>query len=165
MAEFGVPYGSSMDAHNACLAALDLQVRLEHLNARRAAAGLTIEVSVGVGINIGPAICGNIGSEKRLEYTVIGDSVNVASRVEGCTKAYGVFCIITEDTRSHLQDGFLCRELDFIKVLTPTLLSSLPHSNTFSHFSFSPFPTYLELRILTRHRWWARGGRFASTNS
>jgi len=117
MAEFGVPYGSHLDAYNACLAALDLQVRLQAMNERRAEAGIAGEISVGVGINIGPAICGNIGSEKRLEYTVIGDSVNVASRVEGCTKKYGVFCIITEDTHARVKDKFVCRELDFIKVV------------------------------------------------
>jgi adenylate cyclase len=71
------------------------------------------EIDFGVGINTGDAIVGNIGSEERFDYSVVGDSVNVASRIEGMCKIYKAHIIISEYTKNALDDSYLTREIDF----------------------------------------------------
>lgn len=74
------------------------------------------KIDFGVGINTGDAIVGNIGSEDRFDYSVVGDSVNVASRIEGLCKIYKAHIIISEFTKESLDDSYLIRELDFVKI-------------------------------------------------
>src|SRR5260370_21850956 len=83
------------DCRNAVLAGLAMQRELAALNLRRRARGLP-DFAMGVGINHGEAIVGDIGSEQQMNFTVIGDSVNLAWRLEGTTKEYGVGLIIRE---------------------------------------------------------------------
>jgi len=102
MAVFGLegredPCGRALDA------ALGMQVRVEELNTRLEVRGLP-PVACGVGIHFGPVIAGNIGSPERLEYTVIGDSVNVAARLESKTKELGVGVAVSAEVRKRL-DG------------------------------------------------------------
>ncbi len=102
-------------ARRACQAALDMLAGLERLRpvfAAHAWPGLDI----GIGINTGPMIVGNTGSRDRLAYTAVGDAVNVAARVEGLTKDYGVHIVIGEETRRATGDAFACRFLDRVAV-------------------------------------------------
>jgi len=96
MAQWGAPIAEPDDADRAVAAALDMMQQLDVLNARWRGEGRP-ELKIGIGINVGEAFAGNIGSERRLEYTVIGDTVNTASRL--CSKAQGGEIIISEDCR------------------------------------------------------------------
>jgi adenylate cyclase len=88
MATFGTPRPAPDDAQRAVAAALSMLDRLDGLNNRFHADGLP-ELKIGIGIHSGPAIVGNIGTSARLEYTVIGDTVNTASRLESACKETG----------------------------------------------------------------------------
>jgi adenylate cyclase len=108
MALFGVPIASQpgQDARNACRAALSMQRELNQHNRSRAEQGKP-SLRVGVGISTGRVHCGNIGSEQSFEYTVIGDSVNVASRLESSTKEYSVPNLICSNTYESIRDSGL----------------------------------------------------------
>jgi adenylate cyclase len=99
MAQWGAPIGSPGDADRAMGAALDMIRALDTLNAKWRAEGRP-ELHIGIGLNFGEAFAGNIGSERRLEYTVIGDTVNTASRL--CSAADGGDILLTDDMRRAL---------------------------------------------------------------
>ncbi|MFZ5706455.1 MAG: adenylate/guanylate cyclase domain-containing protein [Pseudomonadota bacterium] len=115
MALFGAPFAGANDADNAVAAANQMLVELAALNRRRTAMGEP-PIDIGLGISTGDVIVGNIGSIKRMEYTVIGDSVNLASRLEGANKAYGSKILFSEFTHARLADPQLVREIDLIRV-------------------------------------------------
>lgn len=106
MAYWGAPVASDDDADRAVRAALDMQDQLQALNTRWAAAGRPM-LHAGIGINLGDAFVGNIGSPRRLEYTLIGDTVNLASRL--CGLARGGETLITEAVRKDLRRQFFMR--------------------------------------------------------
>jgi len=97
MAVFGAPVPKPEDAVNALRAAVKMRGALHGLNKRLAERGLPT-LRTGIGIHTGEVVAGNIGSEKRMEYTVIGDAVNLASRLESNTKELGVNVLISDDT-------------------------------------------------------------------
>jgi adenylate cyclase len=99
MAQWGAPIGSPGDADRAMSAALDMMRALRELNAKWRAEGRPV-LQIGIGLNFGEAFAGNIGSERRLEYTVIGDTVNTASRL--CSAADGGDILLTDDLRRAL---------------------------------------------------------------
>src|SRR5205807_4304374 len=84
------------------------------LNTRWRGQGLP-EIAIGVGINTGPMAVGNMGSEARFDYTVLGDAVNLAARLEALTKEYGVPILVGEDT-ARAADRFVFREVDLVRV-------------------------------------------------
>jgi adenylate cyclase len=115
MALFGVPFGRPGDADNAVAVANQMLVALAAYNRRRAADGFK-PLQIGVGICTGDVIAGSIGSTKRMEYTVIGDSVNLAARLESANKFYGTKILIRETTVSDMSSAGRMREIDLIRV-------------------------------------------------
>ncbi len=115
MAIFGSPFPGPDDADNAVASANDMIRALRILNLGRMGQGHQ-EIKIGVGINTGELVSGNIGSPKRMDYTVIGDTVNLAARLEGATKTYGVQVLLSENTVKHLKKPGRHRELDLIQV-------------------------------------------------
>lgn len=115
MAFWGAPVPMNDHALQACMAALACQERLKELDLKWRNEGKKI-FKTRIGINTGDIIVGNIGSEQRLNYTVIGDAVNVASRLERLNKDYGTKIIISESTVKQLPGDFVFRVLDFVVV-------------------------------------------------
>jgi class 3 adenylate cyclase/ligand-binding sensor protein len=103
LAVFGAPVPSDQNARNAVLAAQQMLTKLSALNAKRKARGKQ-PIEIGIGIHTGKVMGGNIGSKKRMEYTVIGDTVNVASRLESLSKNYPESIIISDDTHKMVAD-------------------------------------------------------------
>ncbi len=112
---FGIPVKQDDHAVRACNAALDMRKQLVILRQIWKREGKPSFES-RIGINSGPMIAGNIGGKNRFDYTAIGDSVNLASRLEGANKMYGTSIIISEETFYLAHEKFWCRELDFIRV-------------------------------------------------
>jgi len=105
MAFWGAPIEDPDQADHAVQAALGMLTRLEELNRELTATGDPI-INIGIGIYTGPAIVGNVGSENRFDYTVMGDTVNVASRLEGQNKEYGTTIIVGESTKAKCRKKF-----------------------------------------------------------
>ncbi len=121
MAFWNAPLDDPVHARHACEAALDMLVELEELNNQRrveaeASGSSFIPLRIGIGINSGPCVVGNIGSDQRFDYSVLGDSVNLASRLEGQSKTYGVDVVIGSETARQIGDDFATLELDLIRV-------------------------------------------------
>lgn len=115
MAFFGAPIHDGNNASNACRSAIKVCERLHEKRKEWALKGLP-SLQIGIGLNTGPMVVGNLGSARRFDYSVIGDHVNLASRLEGLSKVYGVKMLISENTRNHLGSDFTCRELDKVRV-------------------------------------------------
>ena len=115
MAFWGAPVFRADHARLAVLAAMEMTAALRALNASFRERGID-ELGMGVGLNTGEMIVGNIGSDQRLDYTVIGDNVNLGSRLEGLTKQYGVEVIISESTLQALAGSIPCRAIDLVAV-------------------------------------------------
>lgn len=111
MAVFGAPAPSQDHPDRALSAAVRMHQELGTLRL-----SLDATLDIGIGINTGEAVAGNMGSAERFDYTVIGDAVNLASRLEGLTKKYGVFCIVGDDTKKLATPQFQFREIDRVRV-------------------------------------------------
>jgi len=121
MAFWNAPLDNRDHEADACHAALDMLERVDVLNREReheAAAGgaIFLPIKIGIGINTGRCTVGNMGSDLRFQYTVMGDSVNLASRLEGQTKAYRLSIVIGSRTATAVSDKFALLEIDRIKV-------------------------------------------------
>lgn len=117
MAVYNAPVDLEEHARHAVLTALEMLKELEFINKKFTETGFP-QISIGVGINTGEAITGNMGTDMRFDYTAIGDTVNLASRLEGLNKLYGTKIIISESTFNAIKDKkeFSIRELDLIRV-------------------------------------------------
>jgi adenylate cyclase len=115
MALWGAPLKTVDHAEKAVRAACEMIGRLEGLNRSLLEQGYP-PIRIGIGIHSGEAILGNIGSERKLDYTVIGDTVNLASRIEGLTKDYSCDILISEATNNLIGKGFRCSRVDTVKV-------------------------------------------------
>ncbi|MBP9561425.1 MAG: adenylate/guanylate cyclase domain-containing protein [Syntrophorhabdaceae bacterium] len=122
MAIYNAPINVEDHSIMACETALDMLDKLKEINEGFKKRGL-IELDIGIGINTGDAIVGNMGSDVRFDYTAIGDTVNLASRLEGLNKVYRTHIIVSEFTREHVMElmgkenkRFYFRELDLIRV-------------------------------------------------
>jgi adenylate cyclase len=113
MAIFGAPLESAEHALKACRAIIDFRNLLK-MEVEKA--GKQVKLITRVGVNSGNLIVGNIGSRNRMDYTAIGDTVNLSARLEGVNKIYGSQNLISENTYNLVKDQILCREIDYIRV-------------------------------------------------
>jgi adenylate cyclase len=130
MAVFGTALGGAGEADNALAVATEMIRELARFNERRRERGRE-EIEIGIGIATGEVLAGSLGSRRRLEYTVIGDNVNLAARLEGANKHYGTTVLLAGSTAEALKSRAVLRRLDLIQVkgkLQPTLAyESLAH--------------------------------------
>ncbi len=115
MAVWGVPESKGNDALNAVNATIEMRRALLEFNKGRGSAKKPI-IKIGCGLNTGAVLAGQIGSEDRLDYTVIGDAVNLASRVETLNKPFGTDILISQDTYNVVKNDFDCEAMQKIKV-------------------------------------------------
>jgi adenylate cyclase len=114
MAFWGAPVDSSDHAHMAVKSAMEMSNAVRRINEEHRAKGIP-EIGIGIGLNTGSMCVGDMGSDIRRSYTVIGDAVNLGSRLEGLSKAYGVDIVVSESTRRQATD-FAWQELDRVRV-------------------------------------------------
>ncbi len=115
MAEFGIPISHGDDPDRAMRAAIAMINELNALNLRRRELGQK-SIAIGIGLNTDSIVSGNIGSPKRMDYTVIGDGVNLASRLEGACKEYSAQILCSENTYKKLRGSYRAREIDRVIV-------------------------------------------------
>ena len=115
MAGFGIPVAHDDDEDRAVRAAIAMIVELWEWNVERAAKGLD-PIDHGVGLNTGMVVSGNIGSPKRMDYTMIGDGVNLAARLESACKQYSARLLISEFTKAKLKGTYKLRDIDMVVV-------------------------------------------------
>ncbi|MDA2918216.1 adenylate/guanylate cyclase domain-containing protein [Desulfobacterota bacterium AH_259_B03_O07] len=120
MAFWGAPLDSERDELNACLAGLKSMQSIENVNEEFIAKNLP-EISIRIGIHSGEALAGNLGSDRIFNYTVIGDTVNIASRIESINRFFGTNIIISEDTLIQTENLLFTRELGMIEVKGKTI--------------------------------------------
>jgi adenylate cyclase len=115
IAFWGAPIPVENHAEQCVLSAVRQQRKLTELREEWRKKGKD-ELAVRIGINTGPMVVGNMGSKERMDYTMIGDAVNLAARLEGANKYYGSYILISEYTYEEVRTKFLCRQLDIVRV-------------------------------------------------
>ncbi len=116
IAFFGAPHPYPDHAVKLVMAAIDMKKRLAEMREGWRSIGQQ-ELRVRMGMNTGNAVVGNMGSRTRMDYTMMGDSVNLAARLEGANKYYSTYAMISENTYLQTKDHIEARELDLIKVV------------------------------------------------
>jgi adenylate cyclase len=137
MAFWGAPIKDDFHCKNTLLAAIDMVQKMQEVNETLRAKGHEA-IRIGVGLSTGDVVLGNIGSERKLDYTVVGDAVNVASRMEGLTKVYGVSVVLSEMSYYEVENSIPCGIVDMVRVkgkdrpvriYTPLIFSVEPSEN------------------------------------
>lgn len=116
IAFFGAPYELENQALSACITAIAMQQRLAELREKWKQQHLPL-LNMRIGMNKGPAVVGNMGSKKRMDYTMMGDTVNLAARLEGVNKLYGTYTLVSENTFRDAGESITAREIDSIIVV------------------------------------------------
>jgi adenylate cyclase len=124
MAVFGAPLVVPRDADNAVAASIEMVRALERFNQQRTSSGLE-PIEVGIGISTGEVVAGSVGTTKRMDYTVIGESVNLAARLEGANKHYGTRVLVSDTTISQMKSALSWREIDLMRVTGTNKLVSV----------------------------------------
>ncbi len=120
MAIYGAPFEQQNHPASACHSALEMMEDLKKLNEKWIDEGKK-PLDIGIGINTGDMMVGNMGSDQRFDYTVMGDAVNLGSRLEGANKNYRTNILISEFTYERVKDEFVCMEVDSVRVKGKTL--------------------------------------------
>ncbi|MCX8000155.1 MAG: adenylate/guanylate cyclase domain-containing protein, partial [Leptospiraceae bacterium] len=115
MAFWGAPVPLEEHAYYACVASIKQVLKLKELQESWKQRNLPT-IDIGIGLNTGPAVVGNMGSSHRMDYTCMGDTVNLGSRLEGSNKMYGTRIIMSEYTYERVKDKVYARELDLVQV-------------------------------------------------
>ena len=156
MAFWGAPMNDPQHAHHALYAAFDMMRELKVMQQEFRDKGWP-EVNIGIGLNTGVMNVGNMGSEFRVAYTVLGDAVNLGSRLEGLTKAYGVNIIVSETTRAAVPE-FVFRELDLVRVKGKNepvaIFEPIGHKNDVAKEVISEIARYKQALLAFRNQSW-----------
>lgn len=158
MAVFGVPYARDDDADRAVRAAISMQHALRVMSAERVAAGQS-PLAARIGINTGEVFSGNIGSARRMDFTVLGDGVNLASRLENINRHYGTMVLISEFTLRALRATYRTREVD--RVVVKGKSEAVALYEVLDHHDESTFPHMIDalaayrdgLALYRQQRW------------
>ncbi|SFC12948.1 GAF domain-containing protein [Pseudoalteromonas denitrificans] len=142
MAAYGVPIAHGDDADQGVISAIEMMQELKQLNNSRQKQNLS-PIDIGVGINSDFVISGNIGSPKRMDFTVIGDGVNLASRLESACKQYSANIIISDNTKKRLKGTYRIRELDCVVVKGQT--KPVKIYEVLDHHDEETFPNVMEV--------------------
>jgi len=163
MAAFGIPVGHDDDADRALRTAIAMMTELRAWNGLRAREGKP-PVEIGIGLNTDQVVSGNIGSKKRMDYTIIGDGVNLAARLESACKQYGAHILISEFTYRALRGTYRLREVDIVVVKGKTRPVSI--YEVMDYHSEDSYPNLVEAMGLFRNalqsyrkRNWAAAGK------
>ncbi len=119
MAFYGAPIQFENHAEQSCLACLDMQEKLSTIQEKWRQNGIP-DIFTRMGVNTGPVMVGNMGSFSRKQYSVVGDAVNLASRLESLNKLYGTYMMIGEKTYNQARHVIEVRELDIVRVVGKT---------------------------------------------
>jgi adenylate cyclase len=163
IAMFGAPI--SLDSHEeaACTACIEMQKRLAVLREKwQKEKNLTIRMRIG--LCSGPAVVGNMGSKNRMDYTMMGDTVNTAARLEGVNKVYGTYTMISETTYDGVKDRFVARELDAINVVGKSVpvkvYQLIGHKDTVDNPMMQTISAYAKGLDAYRNREWDQAVSF-----
>ena len=142
MAIFGTPFPHEDDPDRGVRAAIEMMVQLKQFNERRVKQGL-MTIDHGMGLNTDSIVSGNIGSPKRMDYTVIGDGVNLAARLESACKQYGARILISENTFNSLKATYRTREID--RVIVKGKTEPVGVYEVMDYHDESSFPNMIEV--------------------
>ena len=160
IAFFGAPLVFNDHALRTCLVSVEMQECLDSMRTEWRNQGEP-ELFMRIGINTGPAVVGNMGSKTRMDYTMMGDSVNLAARLEGVNKHYKTSTMISESTYEQAKDGIEARELDLIRVVGKhepvKIYELLGKKGEISKILQQVLPIFNEGYELYKRREWTKG--------